>query len=115
MKLPNSAKARVDRRKITDYLLCESHPDGASKAEFFGAFGFRVVDWDVLADALKKHGQENPVVTVIDSPFGPRYTVEGPLEAPDGRRPVVVTVWIIDKGRTSPRLVTAYPGSRSGR
>jgi hypothetical protein len=31
MKLPNAERARVDREKITDYLLSPVHPDGSSK------------------------------------------------------------------------------------
>ena len=40
MKLPYAAKARVERKKIVEYLLSFSHPDGSSKAEFFSRFGF---------------------------------------------------------------------------
>jgi len=53
MRLPNAEDARVDREKLTDYLLCVSHPDGASKAEFFARLGFRLEDWAALADALR--------------------------------------------------------------
>jgi hypothetical protein len=28
---------------------------------------------------------------------------------PDGRAPMVRTVWTIDEGQTLPRLITAYP------
>jgi hypothetical protein len=42
VKLPNADQARVEREKITEYLLSTSHPDGRSKAEFFSRFGFRV-------------------------------------------------------------------------
>ena len=56
MRLPNAERARVDREKLTDCLLCVSHPDGGSKAEFFARFGFRVEDWEVLAEALRRHG-----------------------------------------------------------
>lgn len=40
MTLPNADKAQIDRQKIVNYLLSASHPDGASKAEFFTRFGF---------------------------------------------------------------------------
>jgi len=109
MKLPNAAQARIDREKITDYLLCASHPDGRSKAEFFARFGFRLEEWQVLAEALRKHGQTYPVVTAVDSPFGTRYTIDGVVETPDGRRPRVRTVWMVAKGALIPRLITAHP------
>ena len=109
MKLPHAEHARVDREKITDYLLSPSHPDGASKTAFFTSYGFRAEEWQVFAEALRKHGQTHPVVKVVDSSYGSRYSIDGILEAPDGRRPLVRTVWILGKGSTEPRLVTAYP------
>jgi hypothetical protein len=36
-------------------------------------------------------------------------SVEAEIEAPDGRRPRVRTVWQLDKGQIAPRLITAYP------
>lgn len=62
MRLPNAEHACVDREKLTDYLLCVSHPGGGSKAEFFARFGFRVEDWEVLAEALRRHGAHCDVV-----------------------------------------------------
>jgi hypothetical protein len=56
MKLPNAPQARVDRDKVTDYLLNPAHRYGASKARFFMQFGFTLERWEVLADALRQHG-----------------------------------------------------------
>ncbi len=109
MRLPNAEDARVDREKLTDYLLCVSHPDGASKAEFFARLGFRLEDWAALADALRRHGAHGGVVNTVDSAYGTRYAVDGPLETPDGRNPLVRTVWIVEKGSARPRLITAHP------
>jgi hypothetical protein len=64
MKLPNPELAQVETSKVTEYLLCPSHPDGGSKAAFFIRFGFRVEDWQILAEALRGHGTTNPVVKV---------------------------------------------------
>ena len=64
MKLPYAAKARVEQKKVVEYLLSFSHPDGSSKAEFFSRFGFRVDEWEVLARALKQHGREYNVTLV---------------------------------------------------
>jgi len=41
--------------------------------------------------------------------LGFRYTVEGKLETPSGRRPRVRTVWQLDKNSVAPRLISAYP------
>ncbi|MBM4033270.1 MAG: hypothetical protein FJ291_16015 [Planctomycetes bacterium] len=107
--LPNADHARIDSRKITEYLLCSTHPEGASKARFFKGFGFRIEDWQVLAGAIRAHGAAHLVVRVVESAYGTRYTVEGPLETPSGRKPIVRTVWVVDEGPDAPRLITAYP------
>jgi hypothetical protein len=109
MKLPYAAKARVDRKKIVEYLLSLSHPDGTSKARFFSRFGFRVDKWEVLARALRKHGREHVVSVSVESAHGTRHSVDGMLETPDGRNPEIRTVWILTKRSRAPRLITAHP------
>lgn len=107
--LPEVERAHVDRAKVVEYLLSRTHPDGRSKAEFFTHFGFKVEAWQVLADALKVVGISNPVAGVVQSLHGTRYTVDGPMQSPDGRTPRVRTIWIVEPGRPGPRLITAHP------
>ena len=109
MKLPNAHLAVVEERKITEYLLSESHRFGASKARFFAAFGFTVTSWRVFAEALREHARVGDVASTTETGFGSRFEVDGPLTAPDGRRPRVRTVWQVDAGVVAPRLITAYP------
>ena len=109
MQLPNAHLALVERAKITDYLLNPAHRYGASKARFFAGFGFRLESWEVLAVALREHGQKHEVAKVKETGFGPRYEIEGELAAPDDRRPRVRTVWQMNEGEIAPRLITAYP------
>lgn len=49
MILPGRERLLVEREKIVDYLLNLDHRYGASKARFFGAFGFRREDWECFA------------------------------------------------------------------
>jgi uncharacterized protein DUF6883 len=109
MKLPNADRAVVEREKIVNYLLNPMHPYGASKARFFAQFGFDAERWEALAKALHEHGQRHDISKLKQTGFGPRYEVEGELNAPDGRRPRVRTVWQLDVGQIAPRLITAYP------
>jgi filamentous hemagglutinin len=109
MMLPNAENLVVEEEKIVGYLLNTSHRYGASKARFFAAFGFQVKGWESLARALREHGQRYEVTRAKDTAFGPRYEIEGPLPAPDGRSPNVCTVWQLDRGALAPRLITAYP------
>ena len=109
MSLPNASQARVEREKILEYLLNEDHPSGASKAHFFRRFGFREEQWRTFADALRNHALQHKVRDKAESEHGTRYIIEGPLRTPDGRNPIVRTVWIVDNEATILRLVTAYP------
>ena len=109
MKLPNPDKLMVEREKIADYLLNPAHRYGASKARFFIEFGFRIEEWERLAEVLREHGRTYDVARTSETGFGPRYAVEGELNTPGGRRPRVRTVWQMDEGAVAPRLLTAYP------
>jgi hypothetical protein len=109
MKLPNALLAVVEREKVVYYLLNQAHRYGASKAEFFSKYGFLLEKWEVLAQALLQHGQKHDVINVMETGFGPRYLIEGQLPSPDGRAPLVRTVWQLHRGQVAPRLITAYP------
>ncbi len=109
MKLPNPDKLVVEREKIVDYLLNPAHRFGASKAWFFARFGFRLKEWERLAEAFREHGRTHEVAEVRETGFGPRYSVEGNLNTPRGRSPRVRTVWQTDQGTVAPRLISAYP------
>jgi hypothetical protein len=108
-QLPNAEKAIIQAEKITRYLLDFDHEDGKTKAAFFVRFGFDPNDWQVLEQAILQHALENPVVAQTETAFGIKYTVEGGLNCPDGRKPGVRTTWQIDKGKDVPRLITAHP------
>ena len=114
MRLPKAEQATVDREKITEYLLNPSHLYGAAKARFFGQFGFELAAWETLAQALREHAQQHEVSIVTETPFGPRYEIRGELYSPDGRTPIVCTIWQMDHGKVAPRLITAYPFRRQG-
>lgn len=79
MKLPSPDKLVVEREKIEDYLLNPAHRFGASKARFFAGFGFRLEEWERLAEALREHGRTHEVAKMRETGFGPRYAVEGNL------------------------------------
>ena len=109
MILPHLERAILPKEKLTDYLLSDTHPDGAPKAEFFRRFGYGPDNWQELARSLLNHAAEHNIMKEETTPFGVRYVIEGPLTAADGRRPNLRAVWFIDTGTDIPRLVTAYP------
>jgi hypothetical protein len=107
MELPFPERLRVDESKIVDYLL--SHANGHGKAVFFSGFGFRAEAWQELADAIKAQARFNPVAMAVDSIYGTRYSVDGELQTPSGRRPRVRTVWIFESRSEVLRFITAHP------
>jgi hypothetical protein len=107
MKLPNMQYASVPLRKVTDYFLSDIHPMGRRKAELFSRFGFSLFDPDLLCSALFHHAVDNDAAEELPSIYGRKFIVEGPMWSPDGRLPVVRTVWIIETGDNAPRLTTA--------
>jgi hypothetical protein len=109
MNLPNATQAVVERGKITGYLLNAAHPDNGGKARFFLALGFSAEGWPSLADALRQMPTAFPIAKSVASPHGSKYILDGRIETPCGKRPLVRTVWIVDAGTQTPRLVTAYP------
>lgn len=110
MTLPNAEGAVVEPAKVRDYLLAPDHPDGASKARFFGALGFTGDGWRLLADALLAVARTGEAAPGGASVFGQKHVVRGMVRGPNGRTAAVVTVWIVVRGDDVPRFVTAYPG-----
>jgi hypothetical protein len=45
----------------------------------------------------------------MKSPHGQKYVIIGQIESPAGKSPLVKTIWIVDSGVETARLVTAYP------
>jgi hypothetical protein len=102
----------VDGSKVIDYLLNPDHPQGAAKARFFIGGGFKREAPELLVEALKRHYRDNPEarrVTPRPRFSGVSIIVDAPMMVPDGRSPWVRTVWVVDEGETTPRLVSAYP------
>jgi hypothetical protein len=61
-----------------------------------------------MRQALLTLVQENPVVERIETPYGTKYVVDGRVSGPI-RAARVRTIWFVDPGSSSPRLVTVYP------
>jgi hypothetical protein len=103
---------RIDKQKIVDYLLNREKSRG--KAAFFIAFGFDMVNWEVLAKALKEQAEVGTVSEPVESAYGKRYIIDGPLETPDCRysSPWIRTVWVEEPSSVQWRFITAYPLKR---
>jgi hypothetical protein len=109
MKLPNADDLIIEEEKIAGYLLNPKHRYGAAKAAFFMTLGFRLQEWNILADALREHGRSHEIKSSRETGFGPRYLVEGDLQTPPGETAFIRSIWQFDAGSVAPRLITAYP------
>src|SRR2546421_9714777 len=96
MRVPDADIAIVSQQKIVGYLLNPLHPDGAGKAQFFDALGFRADQWTVLADALRSVIARSQATSRVDSAHGAKYIVDGTIDTPCGRAVRIRTVWIVD-------------------
>ena len=106
-------RALVDDRKLSNYLLSTTHDAGKFKARFLMRHGFRPEAPHVLREALLEHAASAGVSTTVETAFGLKYVVAGRLASPDGRDPLVLSIWFESTGDPTVRLVTVYP--RGGR
>jgi hypothetical protein len=111
MKLPFNKVAIIDRKKTACYLLDYTHPVGGSKAKYFGRIGFSISNVGLFEKELYKIVQNNEITGKRPSGdnSGICYAIIGKIEAPNGKRYKIRTVWYISNGSQIPSLVTADP------
>lgn len=109
MKLPDAGKAIIERNKIERYLLDVDHPQGGTKARLLLSMGYDAHDWSQLESDLRKSHRKEDVVVVKTTSWGTRYELVGPLAGPSGDTVLFRSVWQIDLGTNTPRLITMYP------
>ncbi len=111
MKILNNNQSFVADKKITDYLLSETHEIGKIKADFFKRFGFDITDINTFKDSLIQHSIDRDIEKTKNSDFGIKYELKCEINTPDERNPCIVTVWIIESGEELLKLITAYPAN----
>lgn len=109
--LPGSARAVIDERKVSGYLLKQDHPGNGGKAPFFLSLDYGPTAVDDLRTALLKVAAIGRVVRRVDSDYGRKFVVDGLLwPALSGAPPRRIrTIWIVESAGDAPRFVTAYP------
>lgn len=108
MPIPDADRAVVEDAKVRDYLLNLAHPDGGSKAIWFGSLGYSRDEWHDLAADLLAIARNCTTFDTQTTRFGVKYKALGTVGR-NGHRPgVVVTVWIVEDD-DPPRLLTAHP------
>lgn len=109
MRIPNAEEAFIPPSKLFDYLLSPSHPEGGAKAAFYEAVGYTKDNVDELEEQLLAIARDNDVDREFKFEFGEKYLIKGILQRKLGEGIPLLTIWVIDKGQTAPRFITAYP------
>lgn len=109
MSLPNRENAFIQPEKLTGYLLSETHSVGKSKAKFFRELGFNEENIDILEQELLKIAKFQEIREIITTKHGTKYVIIGEINTPKKKSASILTVWIIDLGKDTPRFVTARP------
>ncbi|HSN78019.1 MAG TPA: hypothetical protein VL334_23335 [Anaerolineae bacterium] len=110
--IPSPQRARIDPRKLRDYVLNPNHESGRFKAAFFAQMGYAATDWQRLERDIREQHLSQPAEPGQPSPFGRKYTITAPLEGPAGQVRWVTTVWIVRPGNDWADLVTIEPAAR---
>ncbi|TRU84144.1 MAG: hypothetical protein EWV76_05750 [Microcystis novacekii Mn_MB_F_20050700_S1] len=113
MLLPNRENAFIQPEKLTNYLLSETHSIGKSKAKFFRELGFNEKNVTLLEQELSKIVKNQDITEVINTEHGTKYIIIGTINTPKNKSVAILTVWIIDLGKDTPRFVTARPFSEN--
>lgn len=109
MKLPNSNKVLISRKKLTDYILSETHSTGKFKARFFRTLGFNKTKVSLFEKALRTIAGSEEVKDTVISIYGTKYVLDGKISTPSGKIVKLRTIWTIEQGQYRPRFITVYP------
>ena len=106
MLLPNIATADIDLRKLTDYVLNASHPEGRHKARvFLSALEVTASDAKWMAGAILAALPVSDAVVQRDTTWGSIYRVD--MDIVRGKRCAKVrTGWLCTD--TATRLATCF-------
>jgi hypothetical protein len=98
VQLPGAESAIIAENKIRGYLLSSSHSQGKGKARFFNIHGFRLEEWETLANSLKEHALTQSASLSEEIAYGSLYEVDGRLLTPNGTSPIIRVIWFIESG-----------------
>ncbi len=107
--LPNMEQAVFTEGKFTGYFLNPDHPTGGHKAVVFEkVLGYNKNNWQDLRSEMQKGLLKYRYSRYEVTQHGEKFEVQMMIKGPTGRYAKVKTAWIIDKGQSNPRIVSAY-------
>lgn len=109
MRIPNCDNAEIAPSKLQDYLLNLTHRRGATKARLLHSFGYCAEEWRRLEADIRMSHLTSDIDAQRDTDYGRRFEVVAPLATPSGRSLLLRSIWQIDAGSQTPRLITIIP------
>ena len=97
MNLPNGENAIVEERKLSDYLLSETHPVGRAKARYFRKLGFSNKNAKEFKDILLRIANSTPVSQQLNTTYGTKYIITAEIPTSSDKTYTIITIWIIEK------------------
>lgn len=112
-RLPNADSAVIDSEKFTAYSMNPAHPANRGKWKAWGRLGYDVTGNrdGTAADVTRQMRRQLPYVEARQSDtteYGERYNASFLITGPNGRCGTLETRWQVDRGTTTPRLVTNW-------
>ena len=99
--------AEIPESKFLDYALdMEKQPDKARA--FRDALGYTKENYKDLIENIRANVDEEALVFKASNRHGKLYEYVTPLKGPNGKSANVCTGWIIENGKTEPRLTSVY-------
>ena len=99
--------AEIPESKFLDYALdMEKQPDKARA--FRDALGYTKENYKDLIENIRANVDEKALVFKASNSHGKLYEYVTPLKGPNGKSANVCTGWIIENGKTEPRLTSVY-------
>jgi hypothetical protein len=113
--LPNAENAEIDLRKFSEYSMNPDNSQNQGKWIAFNAIGYdvrtaesREAAAQTLIDQLRQSFLEAPANPGKLNPYGIRFNVASTIQGSNGRQGVLRTVWQVDRGKETPRLITNW-------
>ena len=109
--MPNHSKATTPIEKFVNYSLDYNNPNAVGKAEAYErALGYTKSNAQGLVSQIHNavtSGTAKPY-QVSETEYGTKYKYRISVTGPNGKTKNVIAVYQIDKGSSTPRLVTNY-------
>lgn len=113
-RLPHYKQAIIPQEKIGNYLLNPENEKARGKPIFFRKLGYNMKNSSRMISDIKDELGKNKAKQYESDAYG-RTNYEVVVQLGLTQKSSVLTVWAIDKGKNTPRFITAVPYRKRGK